>query len=420
MNKTLEKQLKSAKQASYELQSLPTAKKNSVLKTLATLLTNNKASILRANAQDFARLPASYPLADRLRLTDERIADSATGLRAVSQLKDPIGQLLERSKQPTGIITSRVRVPIGVLGIIYEARPNVTLEIFSLCIKTGNAVVLKGGRDAQQTNLVLLKYIRQSLQHHHVNSQMIQMIDPFKRALTTQFLAADNYIDMIIPRGSASLIQYVRKNSSIPTVETGAGVCHTYVEHTANIQKAVKIIINAKTRRPAVCNALDTLVIDQSINSSLLQQLAKPLSDHKVTIYADSQSYKSLRKHYPIKLLKHALPRHYGKEFLGLSMSIKTVESFDEAITFIQHYTSGHSEAIITSNQIKANMFTQNIDAGAVYVNTSTAFTDGFEFGLGAEIGISTQKMHARGPMGLEALTTYKWVVSSNGKIRNP
>lgn len=418
MNAALHTQLIQARQSSYTLQNVSTSKKNAVLKTLAAELVKNSSVIIKANAKDFSQLPADYALTDRLRLTKDRIISMADSLLAVTKLADPIGEVLEKNVQPSGITVARVRVPVGVLGVIYEARPNVTIEIFSLCFKTSNVVILKGSRDAFHTNKALLQCIQTSLTKKAISKDVVQLIDPFNRELTTQLLQADGLVDIIIPRGSERLIEFVRKNATVPTIETGAGVCHTYVEHTADITLAAKIIVNAKTRRCTVCNSLDTLVVDGSISKALFEKLCPALASKEVLICADSKSYTLLKKIYPKELLKKATSKHFGKEFLSLTMSIKTVKNADEALQFIQDHTSGHSEAIITTNKTLENRFTREIDAAAVYVNTSTAFTDGFEFGLGAEVGISTQKLHARGPMGLTALTTYKWIITSAGKIR--
>ncbi len=419
MNAQLKKQLIAVRKASYEVLTLSVKEKNAILKTLAELLRKNSSLILRANKKDFANLPDGYAMKDRLLLTSERVEYMAKSLLAVIKLKDPIGEVLSTHKQAHGITVQQVRVPIGVLGVIYEARPNVTVEIVSLCIKTGNAVVLKGSRSAHHTNLVLVKLIRQALKKHSIDPRCVQLIDPFNRKLTEQLMQAEEYVDILIPRGSDRLIQFVRKHASIPTIETGAGVCHTYVERSADITKAAAIIVNAKTRRPTVCNTLDTLVVDEVIVRQLAKAMASNLAKHNVTIYADTKSYAALKKIYPERLLKKATTRHYGKEFLSYTMSIKTVKQFDAGLRFVQEHTSGHSEAIITKNTKRAKQFMQQIDAAAVYTNTSTAFTDGFEYGLGAEIGISTQKMHARGPMGLTALTTYKWMVTSAGATRD-
>lgn len=420
MDTQLTQQLIRSRQASYQLGQLTTAQKNAILRDLATALINSRLSILRANQSDFKRLPSNYNLVDRLLLTDDRITDMATSVRAVTKLTDPVGTVLRTEQRPSGLTVKQIRVPIGVVGVIYEARPNVTVEIFSLALKTGNAVVLKGGRDADETNQALIRVIQRVLKSHKVSPHAIQRIDPFKRQLTQQLLRADGYVDIVIPRGSDRLIQFVRQTATVPVIETGAGVCHTYVERSADLSMAANIITNAKVRRCTVCNALDCVVVDATIVNGLMKKCAPLLAKHKVRIFADPASYRALKAaHYPDALLSKSKPQHYGKEFLSLRMSIKTVSSFESALQFVQSHTSKHSEAIITKNKKRAELFTQLIDAAAVYVNTSTAFTDGFEFGLGAEVGISTQKLHARGPMGLEALTTYKWVVHSAGKTRS-
>ncbi|MFA5995733.1 MAG: glutamate-5-semialdehyde dehydrogenase [Patescibacteria group bacterium] len=419
MHKHLIQQLIKARTASRILNIISTKQKNAVLVTLANLLQKNTNKILKANQKDLAILPADYAMRDRLLLTPERIKQLSVSLLAVTKLTDPIGEVLDTTKRPSGITVTRVRVPFGVIGVIYEARPNVTIEVASLCLKTGNAVLLKGSKDAFCTNTILVKLIQQSLQLHNLNKYSVQLIDPYDRQLTTDLLQAHGYVDVVIPRGSNRLIQYVREQATVPVIETGAGVCHTYVEKTANVNQAVQIIVNAKTRRYTVCNTLDCLVLDKAITKKLLPKLALVLQKYQIQIFADKFSYQILKKYYPTSLLNKVNPdKHYGQEFLAPKLAIKTVINYQPAIAFIQKHTSGHSEAIITHNKKLANDFINNIDAATIYVNTSTAFTDGFEFGLGAEIGISTQKLHARGPMGLTALTTYKWLVTSQGKIR--
>lgn len=418
MNKTLHKQLVLAKAATYELVQLSTSKKNTVLRDVARALVVHTNSILRANAKDCANVPRNYPMMDRLQLTRERIADMANGITAVAKLSDPIGTEMSQRKRPSGITVRQVRVPIGVIGVIYEARPNVTADIFSLAFKTGNVVVLKGGSDAKYSNQAIVNCIQSVLRAHGITRDALQMIDPMKRELTTQLLQADGLVDIAIPRGSNALIQFVRTTATVPVIETGAGVCHTYVEQSANIDAAIPVIVNAKVRRCTVCNALDCLVIDESMLKKLLPKLAVELQNYNVALYADSKSYSVLRAVYPAALLHRARPSDFGKEFLAMKMAIKTVKNFHEGLRFVQTNTSGHSEAILTTKARYAEQFQQLVDAAAVYVNTSTAFTDGFEFGLGAEVGISTQKLHARGPMGLQELTTYKWLVSSASKTR--
>jgi glutamate-5-semialdehyde dehydrogenase len=418
MHKLLHSQLQRAKHASFELGSLSTNQKNAVLLSLAQELHRQEHTILRANQKDLQALPTDYPMRDRLLLNTERLHNMSTSLKAVVQLHDPIGQILDKRKQPSGITITRRRVPLGVVGIIYEARPNVTIEIFSLGFKTGNAIILKGSKDAFETNKILVRCIQASLTKHGISKEAVQLINPLQRELTEQLLQAHGLVDVIIPRGSNRLIQFVRETAKVPVIETGAGVCHTYIEQSANLTKALKIVVNAKTRRPTVCNTLDCLVLDQAILNTFLPSLAKALQPFNVVIHADAPSYKLLQTHYPNTLLKKATPADFGTEYLSLQLAIKTVPHANEGIAFVQAFTSGHSEAIMTNNSKIAQQFTQLIDAAAVYVNTSIAFTDGFEFGLGAEVGISTQKLHARGPMGLNDLTTYKWIVTSQGKIR--
>ncbi len=410
--------LQKAKQAVGDVQLLPTKTKNAVLRDLRLLLIASTKKILLANARDFSRLPSSYPHADRLRLTPERIKGMAQSLRAVEWLPDPIGRVIDHRVLKNGLTIERRTVPLGVIGIIYEARPNVTVEVFSLAIKSGNVLVLKGGRDAYQTNKVLVGLIHRVLRKHGISPYTAVLLNAFDRASTIHLLRANQYIDVIIPRGSNRLIDYVRQHSTLPLIETGAGVCHIYVERSANLIWATDTVVNAKIRRVSVCNALDTLVVDRSIARRLFQRLAPKLAQAGVKIYADRASYAILQGLYPRALLHHARPSHYGKEFLSLAMSIKVVKDWKEGINHIQRYTSKHSEGIITMNSRLATKFQQVIDAAVVYVNTSIGFTDGYEFGLGGEIGVSTQKLHARGPMALQELTTYKWLVRSRGAVR--
>ena len=406
------------RQASRQLAKLTTKQRNQLLNLLAKQLVKQTPAILRANAKDLKAVPAGYTLTDRLTLTEQRLNAIAKSLEAVIQLPDPLDELLEHRVQPNGLTVERRRVPLGVVGVIYEARPNVTIEVASLCLKTGNAVILKGGRDAYFTNQALVKCIQAALKQLGLPVAIVTMLDPRQRQVSEQLLHANGLVDVVIPRGSDRLIQFVRQTATVPVIETGAGVCHTLVEHTANMQSASVMITNAKTRRCTVCNTLDCLVIEQRALEPLVKKLAPLLQRHQVELRADTASYAALKTHYPKALLKKAKPSDYGKEFLALVLAIKVVPNAQAGIAFIQQYTSGHSEAIITNNAKLAKQFQQEIDAAAVYVNTSTAFTDGFEFGLGAEVGISTQKLHARGPMGLTALTTYKWFVESQGAIR--
>lgn len=414
LNKTLTR----TRHAAAVLSRLSTRKKNNILSDLARAIEVNERQILKANMRDFDRLPSRYQHADRLRLTTVRIASLAAGVRAVQRLPDPVGQTIETVQRPNGLKISRVSTPIGVIGIIYEARPNVTIDVVSLTLKSGNAVVLKGGRDAAETNTALVSLVHRVLRKHKLSTAAVTMIDANKPALTRQLMQARGLVDVLIPRGSQRLIDFVRKNARVPTIETGAGVCHTYVEKTARLDWATRMIVNAKTRRPSVCNALDTLLIDHAIAKKLLLQVGPQLAKDEVTLFADAKSYSVLRSAYPAHLLKHAKPSHFGREFLSLKAAIKVVPDWHAGLAHIQQYTSGHSEGIVTNNAKIARAFTDTIDAAAVYVNAPTSFTDGYEFGLGAELGISTQKLHARGPMALRELTSYKWVVVGHGQVR--
>lgn len=418
MQQHLEQQLTRAKKASRTLAHLSTAKKNACLQAMARALHTNRKAILAANARDLTKQGPEYPLRDRLLLTESRLAAMAEGVRTVTALADPVGEILEKRILPNRLHLSRVRTPLGVIGIIYEARPNVTVEIASLTIKTGNAAVLKGGEDAHETNTILVQMIRRVLERHRMPEDSVVMIDSFDRSVSDELMQANEYLDLLIPRGSDRLIQYVRQHATVPVIETGAGVCHTYVEKSADLAKAVRVVENAKTRRTGVCNALDTILVDASVSKPFFTKLAPVFARHSVELFADAKSYLALSRLYPAELLIKAAPTDFGREFLSMKCSVKIVKNTDEAIAFIQEKTSGHSEAILTKNQKVARRFTEEIDAAALYVNTSTAFTDGFQFGLGAEIGISTQKLHARGPMALRELTSYKWIIRGNGQIR--
>lgn len=413
----LKQQLMSAREAAQMLAQLSSTQKNAILADLATIIRSNTAQILAANQKDLQNAGETYAMKDRLLLTKERLEQMAAGVEAVRKLEDPVGQVLEKRTLKNSLRLKRVATAIGVVGIIYEARPNVTIEIATLTIKTGNAVVLKGGEEAHETNIALVACIHEALRRHGVSKDAVILLDS-SIAAAKQLMRAQGLVDILIPRGSNALIQAVRKEALIPVIETGAGVCHVYVEKTANLEWAKKIIVNSKTRRPTVCNALDTLVLDRAIAEQLLREVAAELATHGVVTYADAQSYQILEKYYAGELLKHATAESYGKEYLSLQMAVKVVADWKEGLAHVQRYTSGHSEAIVTSDKKVAETFTNTVDAAAVYVNAPTSFTDGFEFGLGAEIGVSTQKLHARGPMGLEALTTYKWIIEGAGQIR--
>ena len=403
-----------AVQAKYEVQKLSEKEKNRALLTIAEALVTETDRILAANEKDLARAEEKgmkAGLIDRLRLTEERIKGMAEGIEKVTQLPDPVGELLETIHRPNGLVIEKRRVPLGVVGIIYESRPNVTADAFSLCFKSGNAVILKGGSDALYSNKAIVSVIREGLEKSGVTEDTISFIDATDRAVTMEFMKMKEYVDVLIPRGGAGLIRSVVENSTIPVIETGTGNCHIYIDEDADLAKAIPIIINAKTQRLGVCNACESLVVHEKIREKLLPDLAKALSEKSVEIRGDEK----------IGEVINCVPvteEDYGTEYLDAIISMKTVKNVDEAIAHINKYNTKHSEAIITENREHAEKFLNEVDAACVYVNASTRFTDGFEFGFGAEIGISTQKLHARGPMGLRELTSYKYRITGNGQIR--
>jgi len=409
-------QFENALNASRELNLLSDAKINAVLNKIADAAVKSTDFILRENQKDLARMENSDPKYDRLKLTGERLSCIAEDIRNVASLPSPIGRVLSDSIRPNGLKITKITVPFGVIGIVFEARPNVTFDVFSLCLKSGNACILKGGTDAANSNQTIVSIIHKVLEANNINPHVLTLL-PSGREATTELLNARGYVDLVIPRGSQSLIDYVRMNATIPVIETGAGICHTYFDEFGDLSKGAQIVNNAKTRRVSVCNALDCLIIHESRLPDL-RELVKLLIKSHVEIYADKQSYSMLDGKYPDHLLQAADDESFGTEFLSYRMAIKTVTSFDEAIAHIAKYGSKHSEAIISENKKNCELFLKAVDAAAVYVNASTAFTDGAQFGLGAEIGISTQKLHARGPMGLEELTSYKWLVEGDGQIR--
>ena len=402
--------------ASRELNLLSEGKVNEILLKIADAAEKSTAFILRENQKDLARMEDSDPKYDRLKLTAERIKNIADDIRNVASLPSPLGRVLSESVRPNGLKISRVTVPFGVIGIVYEARPNVTFDVLSLCLKSGNACVLKGGSDAIYSNQAIVSIIHNVLDINNLNKNILTLL-PAGREATTELLNARGYVDLIIPRGSQGLIDYVRQHATIPVIETGAGICHTYFDEFGNLPKGIQIVHNAKTRRVSVCNALDCLIIHQSRLSDL-QAITKLLGKSEVEIFADKLSYDALEGRYPDHLLKNATSESFGTEFLAYKMAVKTVGSINEAIAHIAKFSSKHSEAIISENRINCELFLKVVDAAAVYVNASTAFTDGAQFGLGAEIGISTQKLHARGPMALEELTSIKWLIEGDGQIR--
>jgi glutamate-5-semialdehyde dehydrogenase len=387
-----------------------------VLHDVAEAAIAQTEALLHENQKDLDRMDPSDYKYDRLKLTAARIKDIAKDMVNVAGLPNPLGHVLSEQTMPNGLQISRISVPMGVVGVIYEARPNVTFDVFALCFKTGNVSVLKGGSDAEYSNKAIIALIHGVLERHGINKNVATLL-PAEREATEALFNAIGYIDVLIPRGSQQLIDRVRQQSKVPVIETGAGIVHTYFDQSGDLQKGADIIFNAKTRRVSVCNALDSLVIHSSRLADL-GQLARQLASKDVEIYGDTEAYEALQGHYPAALLHHAKPEHFGTEFLDYKMAIKTVNSFDEALDHIAKHSSKHSEAIITEDAGNAATFLNKVDAAAVYVNTSTAFTDGAQFGLGAEIGISTQKLHARGPMGLQELTSYKWLVKGDGHIR--
>jgi glutamate-5-semialdehyde dehydrogenase len=391
-------------------------KVDSVLRYLASLLEEQIKALLEANQQDLGKMDMSDPKYDRLKLTPERLLGIAGDIRNVASLPSPLNRTLERCVRPNGLEINKISVPVGVVGIIYEARPNVTFDVFSLCIKSGNACVLKGGTDAQCSNEKIVALIQSALAHFALNPDMIALLPPGRESASA-LLNARGYVDIAIPRGSQGLIDYVCTNAKIPVIETGAGIVHVFYDKSANREKASVIVNNAKTRRVSVCNALDCLIVhkDRLID---LAFVLNPLADAHVIVYADPLSFQALKGHYPADILRPADEHSFGTEFLDYKMAVKTVDGIEEALEHIARYSSKHSEAIISEDAKNIELFLQRVDAAAVYANASTAFTDGAQFGLGAEIGISTQKLHARGPMGLREMTSYKWVVRGNGHIR--
>ena len=412
----IEKTLEQLKNASYTLPMLEENQINDVLLTLADAIESNAAALLEANARDLARMDRNNPVYDRLMLTDERLKGIASDMRHVAELENPVGKVIDERVRPNGMRLTRIRVPFGVIGVIYEARPNVSFDVFSLCFKSRNACALKGGSDAYESNSAIVDLIHSVLVQKGIDPHVVELL-PAGHEAATELMKAVGLVDLLIPRGSARLIKSVREQAQVPCIETGAGVCHTYFDKEGDLKKGADIVFNSKTRRVSVCNALDSLVIHKDRLSDL-PELCIRMAAKNVVIEADEQSYAALDGKYPSELLEHATADSFGKEFLAYRMSIKTVESFEEALMHIRRYTSHHSECIVTENAEHGDLFQQLTDAACVYVNVSTAFTDGAQFGLGAEIGISTQKMHARGPMGLEEITTYKWLINGEGQTR--
>lgn len=406
---------KRAKAASRNLGTLGALDKNNGLEAVAAAISEGTSDILSANQQDVEKATAggmAPGMIDRLLLTDERITSMVEGIRQIMRLEDPVGEVLGMKQRPNGLLIGQKRVPLGVIGIIYEARPNVTADAFGLCFKTGNAVILKGGSDALLSNISIVKWIRKGLADAGLTEDAIQLITDTDREVTKQFMKLNRYVDVLIPRGGAGLIRTVVDNSTIPVIETGTGNCHIFVDESADFEMALDIIFNAKTQRIGVCNACESLLVHRNIAAGFLPQLKKCLDEKQVEIRADEEAVQL------VPAFIKAVEEDWGTEYLDYIVSLKLVDNTEEAINHINRYNTGHSESIITKSYENSQKFLNEVDAAAVYVNASTRFTDGFEFGFGAEIGISTQKLHARGPMGLKELTTTKYIVYGDGQIR--
>ena len=389
---------------------------NQILNAVADAAIAETPFILAENEKDLARMDKNDPKYDRLKLTEERLKGIAADTRNVATLPSPLGKVLKESVRPNGMRLTKVSVPFGVIGIIYEARPNVSFDVFSLCLKSGNACILKGGSDADCSNRAIISVIHEVLRKFNINPHIVELL-PADREATAALLIAVGDVDLFIASGRSRVFHFVRVNAKIPVIETGAGICHTYFDEFGDVNKGAAIIHNAKTRRVSVCNALDCAIIHEKRLTDL-PMLCEKLKDSHVIIYADPQAYQALEGRYPAELLEHAKAESFGTEFLDYKMAVKTVKSFEDALGHIRENSSKHSECIVTENGERAALFTRIVDAACVYTNVSTAFTDGAQFGLGAEIGISTQKLHARGPMGLEEITSYKWVIEGDGQTR--
>ncbi len=414
--KYLDNGLEKTREAARDLARCDDAAIRAVLNSLADEMLSASEEILAANRSDLSRMPQSDPKYDRLLLNEERLKAISNDLRFVADLPSPVGEVLQQRRLDNGLELSKVRVPMGVIAVIFESRPNVTFDVFALCLKTQNACVLKGSSDAHDTNKVVVRLMHEVLTSHGLNPDAVFLAPP-QREWLPQILQAVGYIDLAIPRGSKGLIDFVRDNARIPVIETGAGIVHTYIDASADLEKAQAIITNAKTRRVSVCNALDTLVLHRSLLPELAGLMQEMGEAHAVEVFADIEAFAALDGRYA-GALNPAREQHFGQEFLALKMSIKTVSDLDQALEHIHRYGSKHSEAIVAEDPAVIEKFLNSVDAAAVYANASTAFTDGGQFGMGAEIGISTQKLHARGPMALPELTSYKWVVRGSGQIR--
>lgn len=404
------------REAAAELSMTDDKRISDLLLGIADEIGDHTEEILEANAMDLGKMSPDDPMYDRLRLDSARLAGIASDMRNVAALPSPSGRVLSETVRPNGMTIKKISVPFGIIGIIYEARPNVSFDVFSLCIKSGNACILKGGSDAYESNRAIVSLIRSVLGKYGFNENTVALL-PAGREATAALLGAVGDVDLVIPRGSKGLIDFVRQNARVPVIETGAGICHTYFDKDGDLGKGAAIVNNAKTRRVSVCNALDCLIVHKDRLFDLAG-LCSGLSESNVVIYADEAAYAALDGNYPAELLEHADSGSFGTEFLSYRMAIKTVDSLEEALGHIARYSSRHSEAIISENRETIDLFLRQVDAACVYANVSTAFTDGAQFGFGAEIGISTQKLHARGPMALPELNTYKYVITGDGQIR--
>ena len=407
---------RAAKKAAADLASADDGKTSGMLLSLADGIGKNQDALLEANRADLAKMPEDNPMYDRLKLDSRRLEGIAADMRNVAGLPCPAGRILSETVRPNGMKIQKISVPFGVVGIIYEARPNVSFDVFSLCVKSGNACILKGGSDAFCTNSAIVELIRSVLRDCGFDENTVTLM-PAGHDSTAALLEAAGDVDLVIPRGSKRLIDFVRQNARVPVIETGAGICHTYFDRDGDLNKGAAIVTNAKTRRVSVCNALDCLIVHKDRLFDL-PGLCSGVKDHDVVIYADEAAYAALEGNYPAELLLHADEDSFGTEFLSYRMAVRTVDSLDEALEHISRYSSKHSECIVTENKKTADRFLREVDAACVYANVSTAFTDGAQFGFGAEIGISTQKLHARGPMALPELNTYKYVITGDGQIR--
>jgi glutamate-5-semialdehyde dehydrogenase len=406
--------LKNTHKSTSSIQNAGEEQIKNILFNLADELISSRATLLEANAKDLAKQSPDNPRNDRLMLTEQRIKGIAESMRKVANLPDPTGKLIEKRTLPNGLNLRKIAVPLGVVGVIYESRPNVTFDIVALCLRSRNACVLKGSSEAENSNEAAVSIIKKVLQVNNIDTNVVTLL-PSAREVVEDMFKATKYIDVLIPRGSDSLIQYVRKHSLVPVIETGAGVCHVYVETNADMNKAVNIVVNAKVSRPSVCNAADAILIDRKIANNFLNKLKPEFEKYAVEVFADNESYKLMSGY---SHLQHATAEDFGREFLSLKCAMKVVNGIDEALEHIDTYSTKHSEAIVSENTDACKRFIREVDAAVVYTNASTRFTDGEEFGLGAEIGISTQKLHARGPFALEKLVTEKWVIEGDGQVR--